>query len=287
MIPKTYEMMCAADTIGLFQIESRAQMATLPRLKPECFYDLVVEVAIVMAGANPRRIDASLSGQASSRSKQSGVHIAHLSQGCGGGVEANIRTHSSAFHCFRNRCSRCPWIWPRSTAPKPEELRRALSFHRSHDRMNAACAKLRARMKEKGHSQEVTDLVVKSVQSFAVYGFPESHAISFALLAYASAWYKVHRAPEFYASLLNNQPMGFYSSATLIKDGQRRGLHFLPVSVCQSEWNCTVIDDETIRLGLCVVNGLRKEQREQIASAPGAACAPHSRPSPISTCARS
>src|SRR5204863_8300872 len=124
-----------------------------------------------------------------------------------------------------------------------EELRRALSFHRSHERMDKVCVKLRRRMEEKGHVPAVIDEMVKAVQSFAVYGFPESHAISFALLAYASAWYKVHRAPEFYASLLNNQPMGFYSSATLIKDAQRRGLHFLPVSVIVSEWNCRVVDD--------------------------------------------
>ena len=251
--PPTYEMIRAADTIGLFQIESRAQMATLPRLKPECFYDLVVEVAIVRPGPI-----------------QGGLMHPYLKRRCG--QEEHVYLHKDVeavlkptlertlgVPLFQEQMLKMSMDLAGFDGSEAEELRRALSFHRSHDRMNAACAKLRIRMEEKGHSQEVTDLVVKSIQSFAVYGFPESHAISFALLAYASAWYKVHRAPEFYASLLNNQPMGFYSSATLIKDGQRRGLHFLPVSVCESEWNCTIIDDTTVRLGLCVVNGLRKE----------------------------
>jgi len=251
--PETYAMIQAADTIGLFQIESRAQMATLPRLKPKCFYDLVVEVAIVRPGPI-----------------QGGLMHPYLKRRCG--LEDEVYLHKDVAEIleptlkrtlgvplFQEQMLKMSMDLAGFDGSEAEELRRALSFHRSHDKMNAACAKLRKRMKEKGHSDEVTELVVKAVQSFAVYGFPESHAISFALLAYASAWYKVHRAPEFYASLLNNQPMGFYSSATLIKDAQRRGLHFLPVSVCESEWNCTVIDDSTVRLGLCVVNGLRKE----------------------------
>lgn len=256
--PKTYEMICAADTIGLFQIESRAQMATLPRLKPKEFYDIVVEVAIVRPGPI-----------------QGGLMHPYLKRRCGQedvvylhkDVEKILRPtleRTLGVPLFQEQMLKMSMDLAGFNGSEAEELRRALSFHRSHDRMNAACAKLRMRMKERGHSDEVTERVVKSVQSFAVYGFPESHAISFALLAYASAWYKVHRAPEFYASLLNNQPMGFYSSATLIKDAQRRGLHFLPVSVCESEWNCTVIDDQTVRLGLCVVSGLRKEHGEDL-----------------------
>ena len=251
--PKTYEMIRAADTIGLFQIESRAQMATLPRLKPKCFYDLVVEVAIVRPGPI-----------------QGGLMHPYLKRRSG--LEPQTYFHSDlepvlkptlertlGVPLFQEQMLKMSMDLAGFSGTEAEELRRALSFHRSHERMNAVCAKLRARMKEKGHTAEIIEKIVTSVQSFAVYGFPESHAISFALLAYASAWYKVHRAPEFYASLLNNQPMGFYSSATLIKDAQRRGLHFLPVSVCESEWNCTVIDDDTVRLGLCVVHGLRRE----------------------------
>lgn len=116
--------------------------------------------------------------------------------------------------------------------------------------------KLREAMARKGHAQKTIDEICTTVGSFALYGFPESHAISFAHLAYASAYFKTHRAPEFFASLLNNQPMGFYSSATLIKDGQRHGVKFLPACVRQSEWDCTIEPGNDIRLGLRVVKGL-------------------------------
>src|SRR5947207_6393754 len=111
-------------------------------------------------------------------------------------------------------------------------------------------------MQRKGHAPEIIDEVSATIASFALYGFPESHAISFAHLAYASAYLKAHRAPEFYASLLNNQPMGFYSSASLVKDGQRHGVKFRPVCVQRSEWDCTIDTDNAIRLGLRVVRNL-------------------------------
>ena len=104
--------------------------------------------------------------------------------------------------------------------------------------------------------------IIQSIGSFALYGFPESHAISFAILAYGSAYLKVHRAAEFYASLLNNQPMGFYTPATIVKDANRHGIRMRPVCVTESEWRCTVVSDETVRLGFCVVNGLRQEHAE-------------------------
>jgi error-prone DNA polymerase len=137
-----------------------------------------------------------------------------------------------------------------------EELRRALSFHRSGELMEKVVKKLRVALAAKNYSEKVIEEVISAIQSFALYGFPESHAISFAMLAYASAYLRAHYAPEFYASLLNNQPMGFYSSATLIKDAQRHGVHFKPVCVVQSEWDCTIETDGSVRLGLRVVRGL-------------------------------
>ena len=170
-----------------------------------------------------------------------------------------------------------------------EELRRALSFHRSEERMHKVSVKLRAAMERKGIAPDKIDKIIQSISSFALYGFPESHAISFAILAYGSAYLKVHRAPEFYASLINNQPMGFYTPATIVKDAQRHGVKILPVCVQQSDWRCTVVSDQrpsplsspwpgrggreapvrvvadnTVRLGFCVVNGLRQEHGEQI-----------------------
>src|SRR5438067_1801797 len=146
-----------------------------------------------------------------------------------------------------------------------EELRRALSFHRSEERMRKVSVKLRAAMERKGVAPDNIDKIIQSISSFALYGFPESHAISFAILAYGSAYLKVHRAPEFYASLINNQPMGFYTPATIVKDAQRHGVNIKPVCVLQSDWRCTVIDDNTVRLGFCVVNGLRQEHAKELA----------------------
>ena len=145
-----------------------------------------------------------------------------------------------------------------------EELRRALSFHRSEERMNKVSVKLRAAMERKNIAPEKIDKIIQAITSFALYGFPESHAISFAILAYASAYLKVHRAPEFYASLINNQPMGFYTPATIVKDAQRHGVKVKPVCAKKSDWRCTVLDDNTFRLGFCVVNGLRQEHGEAI-----------------------
>src|SRR5207249_5823024 len=145
-----------------------------------------------------------------------------------------------------------------------EELRRALSFHRSEERMQKVSVKLRAAMERKGVTPDKIDKIIQSISSFALYGFPESHAISFAILAYGRAYLKVHRAPEFYVSLLNNQPMGFYTPATIIKDAQRHGLKIKPVCVLQSNWRCTVVDDNTVRLGFCVVNGLQQEHAEEL-----------------------
>jgi error-prone DNA polymerase len=130
--------------------------------------------------------------------------------------------------------------------------------------MNKVSVKLRTAMTRKNVAPDVIDKIIHSITSFALYGFPESHAISFAILAYGSAYLKVHRAPEFYASLLNNQPMGFYTPATIVKDAQRHGVKIQSVCVQRSNWRCTVVSDDTLRLGFCVVSGLRQEHGEQI-----------------------
>src|SRR3982074_1305949 len=138
-----------------------------------------------------------------------------------------------------------------------EELRRALSFHRSEERMNKVSVKLRAAMERNSVAPDVIEKILQSITSFALYGFPESHAISFAILAYGSAYLKVHRAPEFYASLLNKQPMGFYTPATIVKDAQRHGVKVKPVCVAKSDFRCSVLNDHTFRLGFCVANSFR------------------------------
>src|SRR6185436_4542256 len=147
---------------------------------------------------------------------------------------------------FQEQMLKIAMIMADFSGTEAEELRRALSFHRSVERMEKVSVKLRAAMERNGVAPEVIVRIIEAISSFALYGFPESHAISFAILAYGSAYLKAHRAAEFYASLLNNQPMGFYAPATIVKDGHRHGLKVLPVSVAHSEWRCTVVSNDTI-----------------------------------------
>lgn len=253
---ETFDLMCRADTIGVFQIESRAQMATLPRMQPRRFYDVVIEVAIIRPG--PIQGDM--------------VHP-FLARRCGDEPVTYfddrlkpVLERTLGVPLFQEQLLRIAMVMADFSGAEAEELRRALSFHRSPERMEKVCAKLRAGMERNGTSPEVVAAVDKAVQSFAVYGFPESHAISFGLLAYASCYLKVHRTPEFFASLLNNQPMGFYSPATLVQDAKAHGVSIRPVSVLTSGWFCSVDDDGGIRLGLCLVKGLTAEEGERILS---------------------
>src|SRR5262245_20817266 len=257
-IPKddlaTFEIMQKADTIGVFQIESRAQMATLPRMKPECFYDVVIEVAIIRPG--PIQGDMVHPYLARRAGKENVTYFDERLK--------PVLKRTLGVPLFQEQMLKIAMVMADFSGDEAEELRRALSFHRSEERMNKVCAKLRTAMQRKGVAPDKIEKIVQSISSFALYGFPESHAISFAILAYGSAYLKVHRAPEFYASLLNNQPMGFYAPATIVKDAQRHGLKIKPVCVSQSDWRCTVVDDNTMRLGFCVVNGLRQEHAEEL-----------------------
>lgn len=257
-IPKddaaTYELMQRADTIGVFQIESRAQMATLPRMKPKCFYDVVIEVAIIRPG--PIQGDMVHPFLA----RRSGAEpVTYFDDRL-----EPVLARTLGVPLFQEQLLKMAMVMANFSGSEAEELRRALSFHRSQERMAKVCVKLRDGMLANGVREEIADQVVKSVQSFAVYGFPESHAISFALIAYASAWMKVHRTAEFFAGLLNNQPMGFYSSATLVRDAKAHRVKIRPVSVIESGWHCDVPEDRTIRLGLCVVRGLSESTGRQI-----------------------
>jgi error-prone DNA polymerase len=252
--PKTFEMIRAADTIGVFQIESRAQMATLPRLKPKCFYDLVVEVAIIRPGPIQGNL---MHPYLKRRSGKEAVTYYHSD------LEP-VLSRTLGIPLFQEQMLEMATKMTDFTASEAEELRRALSFHRSGKEMKKVEKKLRDALQRRGYEQKVVDDVTQAVSSFALYGFPESHAISFAHLAYATAYLKAHRAPEFYASLLNNQPMGFYSSATIVKDGKRHGQKFRPVCAGKSQWFCTIEPDDSIRLGFCVVQGLRHEHAEKM-----------------------
>jgi error-prone DNA polymerase len=260
-IPKddaaTFEMMQKADTIGVFQIESRAQMATLPRMKPRCFYDVVVEVAIIRPG--PIQGDMVHPYLARRSGKEPVTYIHPDLQ--------PVLERTLGVPLFQEQLLRMAMVMADFSGAEAEELRRALSDYRSEERMGRVCARLREKMAARGHSEAVTEQVLQSMRSFALYGFPESHAISFALIAYASAWMKVHRTPEFFASLLNNQPMGFYSSATLVMDARAHGLRILPVCVNASDWRCSVTRRGDVQLGLCLVSGLREAHARDLLDA--------------------
>ncbi len=250
----TFEIMQKADTIGVFQIESRAQMATLPRMKPKCFYDVVIEVAIIRPG--PIQGDMVHPYLARRAGREPITYFDPRLE--------PVLGRTLGVPLFQEQMLKIAMIMADFSGAEAEELRRALSFHRSEERMQKVCAKLRTAMERKGIAPDKIDKIIQSISSFALYGFPESHAISFAILAYGSAYLKVHRATEFYASLINNQPMGFYTPATIVKDARRHGVKVQPVCVQRSTWHCAVIFDDTIRLGFCVVNGLWQEHADEL-----------------------
>ncbi|SKB06364.1 error-prone DNA polymerase, DnaE-like [Prosthecobacter debontii] len=252
--PETFEMMQKADTIGVFQIESRAQMATLPRMKPKEFYDVVIEVAIIRPGPIVGNLMHPYLNRRSGKEKADCIHP----------LFTDILERTLGVPLFQEQVLKMAMVIAGFSGRDAEELRRAMSFHRSDERIDHATQKLRAAMNERSVEIAVQDKLIESIKAFALYGFPESHAISFALLAYASVWLKVHRAAEFYAALLNCQPMGFYSSATLVRDAKKHGMRFLPVCVAESAMKCTVLTDNTIRLGLNQLCGISRGSLENL-----------------------
>jgi error-prone DNA polymerase len=263
--PAVYDLLQRADTVGVFQVESRAQMATLPRLKPTRFYDLVVQVAIIRPGPI---VGDMVHPYLNRRAGREPVVPLHPS------LEP-VLARTLGVPLFQEQLLRMAMVAAGFTGGQAEELRRAMGFKRSEKRMAQIEVQLRTGMAANGITGETADRIINSITSFALYGFPESHAASFALLAYASAYLKVHYPAVFYTALLNNQPMGFYHPASLVKDAQRRGVRFLPIDVQQSDWPCRIDADGAIRLGLSYVNGLRKEMGLAMAAfTPSRAAAP-------------
>jgi error-prone DNA polymerase len=256
---KVYDCLQKADTVGLFQVESRAQMSCLPRLKPKTFYDIVVQVAIIRPGP--------IVGQ-----------MLHPYLKRRQGLEQPVCLHESlepvlrrtlGVPLFQEQLIKIAMITAGFTGGQAEELRRAFGFKRSEKRMREVEVQLRDGMNRKGITGETQDRIIQAITSFALYGFPESHAASFALIAYASAYLKCHYLAAFTAAILNNQPMGFYSPETLVKDAQRHGLRFRPVEVSKSSYLCSLEwDGKTryVRLGLNYVRGLHSEAAKKIAA---------------------
>ncbi len=247
--PTVYAMLKRADTIGVFQVESRAQMATLPRLKPERFYDLVVQVAIIRPGPI---VGDMVHPYLRRRAGREPVTVPHPSLG-------PILERTLGVPLFQEQLLRMAMATAGFTGGEAEELRRAFGFKRRKQAMDEVERKLRAGMAGQGITGEAAEAIIRAITSFALYGFPESHAASFALLAYASAYLKAHHPAAFYAALLNNQPMGFYHPATIVGDAARHGQTIRPADVNHSDWLCVIEADGAVRLGLRYVRGLREE----------------------------
>ena len=256
--PKVYESLRRADTIGLFQIESRAQMASLPRNNPDKFYDLVVQVAIIRPGPI---VGQMMNPYMERRQGRQEIEYPHPL------LEPVLR-RTLGVPLFQEQLLRIAMVIANFTGGEAEELRRALGSRRSADKMRTLEVKLRAGMDANGVGPKAQEEIILAISSFALYGFPESHAASFALIAYASAWLKFHYLPVFTAAILNNQPMGFYSAAVLVKDAQRHGLRVKPVDVLRSDWNCILEREQdgsySLRLGFRYVRGFRESVAAEI-----------------------
>jgi error-prone DNA polymerase len=253
-----YQTLQKADTVGMFQIESRAQMSCLPRLHPTCFYDIVVQVAIIRPGPIVGKMVHPYLRRRQGKEKAECLHPS---------LE-KVLARTLGVPLFQEQLLRIAMIAAGFSGSEAEELRRAFGFKRSVKRMKEVEEKLRAGMAKNGIHGETQDRIVQSITSFALYGFPESHAASFALIAYASAYLKCHYLAAFTAAMLNNQPMGFYSPATLVKDAHRHGQRFKPIDVMRSHWECLLEklpEGFSVRLGLRYVKGLRAETGQEIA----------------------
>ncbi|HEX7046658.1 MAG TPA: error-prone DNA polymerase [Gammaproteobacteria bacterium] len=258
---QVYEMIQRADTMGVFQIESRAQMAMLPRFKPKTFYDLVIEVAIVRPG--PIQGDM--------------VHP-YLRRRCG---EEAVNYPSDAIRgvlertlgvpIFQEQAMKIAEVAAGFSPGEADQLRRAMAAWRKRGGIEPFEQKLVGGMLARGYEEEFARQIYRQLQGFGEYGFPESHAASFALLVYVSAWLKHHEPAAFCAALLNSQPMGFYAPAQLVQDARRHGVEILPVDVQASDWECALERNPQggalVRLGLCVVKGFNADAAERIQQA--------------------
>jgi len=253
-----YDALQRADTIGMFQVESRAQMSCLPRLRPASFYDIVVQVAIIRPGPI---VGNMVHPYLKRRQGREPVTYAHP-------LLEPVLKRTLGVPLFQEQLLRMAMICAGFSGGEAEELRRAFGFKRSEARMKTIEVKLREGLRKNGITGAKQDEIVLSISSFALYGFPESHAASFALIAYASAYLKCNYLAAFTAAILNNQPMGFYQPFTLVKDAQRHGLKVLPIDIMCSDWLCTIEKqaDSTlaVRLGLRYVKGLSRQSGEAI-----------------------
>jgi error-prone DNA polymerase len=259
--PAVYDMFCRADTIGVFQIESRAQMSMLPRLKPRCFYDLVIEVSIVRPGPIQ---GGMVHPYLARRNGDEPIHYAHPSL-------VPVLERTLGVPLFQEQVMEMAVVAGGFSRGQADQLRRSMGAWRKRGRLDELGQKLVEGMVEQGIDRAYADSIFKQILGFGEYGFPESHAASFALIVYVSGWIKCHHPAAFAAALINSQPMGFYSPRAIVADAQRHGVPVLPVSVAESDWDCTLIsdppDNPPLRLGMRLVKGLREDAGRAVMTA--------------------
>jgi len=259
--PAVYEMIRHADTIGVFQIESRAQMSMLPRLKPEHFYDLVIEIAIVRPG--PIQGDM-VHPYLRRRSGREPIDYPN-------DAVKKVLARTCGVPIFQEQVMQLAVVAADFTPGEADQLRRAMAAWRRKGGLEPFHKKLMDGMRRNGISAEFADRIYRQILGFGEYGFPESHSVSFALLAYVSAWLKRHEPAAFLAALLNSQPMGFYTPSQLVQDARRHGVEVRPVDVTASEWECTLevlpSSQAAVRLGFLMVRGLAEAAAKRLVEA--------------------
>jgi error-prone DNA polymerase len=258
--PRVFDMMCKSDTVGVFQIESRAQMAMLPRLKPKNFYDLAIEISIVRPGPIT---GGMVHPYLRRRNLKEPVEFPHPS------LEPVLKK-TLGVPLFQEQVMKLAMIAADYTPGEADQLRRDMAAWHRTGRMERHRERLTTRMQEKGIAPQFAERVFEQIKGFGEYGFPESHAASFALIAYLTAWLKCYYPAEFACSLLNAQPMGFYASATIVEDTKRHKVVVRPIDVTVSDWDCTLEPSHqsaggfAVRMGLRYVKGLRERDWEKI-----------------------
>ncbi|MFZ1624122.1 MAG: error-prone DNA polymerase [Gammaproteobacteria bacterium] len=261
--PAVYAMICRADTMGVFQIESRAQMAMLPRLRPRCYYDLVIEVALVRPG--PIQGDM-VHPYLRRRNDEEPVSYP-------GPEVRQVLERTLGVPIFQEQVMQLAVVAAGFTPGEADQLRRAMATWQRRGGLESFEERLVAGMRERHYSPEFAQQICKQIRGFGEYGFPESHAASFALLVYVSAWLKAHEPAAFTCALLNSQPMGFYAPAQLLRNARRNGVEVRPVEVNRSEWECTLeggsAGQPALRLGLCLAGGLGGDAAARLLQARG------------------
>jgi error-prone DNA polymerase len=254
---ETYDMIARGDTVGVFQIESRAQMSMLPRLRPRTFYDLVIEVAIVRPG--PIQGDM-VHPYLKRRDGQEQAEYPHPAL-------QRVLEKTLGVPIFQEQVMKIAVLVGGYSPGEADQLRRDMAAWNSTGRIESHHERLVTRMIRSGITPEFAERIFSQIRGFGEYGFPESHAASFALIAYVTSWLRCHHPAAFACSLLNAQPMGFYAPATIVEDAKRHGVAMLPVDVQHSAWDCT-LEEGAVRMGLRYVKGLGTREQEALSWAP-------------------